>query len=177
MSLVWVYKWKWGCRPNFEVSVLFYLLCGIWTFNRFQINAIRSLGTAVNTTWWCCFIYDYVVPNVFITFNCHVFLQVGPYHILRWNSLSISPSACIGNFMLTLCSSLQDCFLGLAFLHIVKNNLLQFSDCYFLPFHFQCRAIFATSNKFVVFFLLSKRNIIKKRKAQSSTHEVYKKGI
>jgi len=27
------------------------------------------------------------------------------------------------------------------------------------------------------FFLISKRNIIKKRKAQSSTHEVYKKGI
>jgi hypothetical protein len=26
-------------------------------------------------------------------------------------------------------------------------------------------------------FLISKRNIIKKRKAQSSTHEVYKKGI
>jgi len=28
-----------------------------------------------------------------------------------------------------------------------------------------------------VFFLISKRNIIKKRKAQSSTQEVYKKGI
>ena len=28
-------------------------------------------------------VYDYIGPNVFITFNCHVFLQVGPYQILR----------------------------------------------------------------------------------------------
>jgi len=35
----------------------------------------------------------------------------------------------------------------------------------------------ANKMKVKYFFLISKRNIIKKRKAQSSTQEVYKKGI
>jgi hypothetical protein len=57
----------------------------------------------------------------------------------------------------------------------LESTLEEILSSFYLTLHFWTTAYVHPRSFF--FFLISKRNIIKKRRAQSSTHEVYKKGI